>query len=137
METEILKPMALLALYTAAIIIVVAVRRGMAMMAGTITLDDFAHGETPKVPASASLANRNYMNLLEMPVLYYAVCITIFALQRSDGLFVGLAWAYFGLRVAHSLIHLTYNKVLHRSLVFALSNFVLAIMWVRVLLIIW
>ena len=35
-----------------------------------------------------------------------------------------------GLRVLHSLIHLTYNHVIQRLLVFAASNFVLVALWV-------
>ena len=34
-----------------------------------------------------------------------------------------------GLRVLHSLIHLTYNHVIQRMLVFAASNFVLVALW--------
>jgi hypothetical protein len=42
-----------------------------------------------------------------------------------------LAWAYVALRIVHSAIHLTYNKVLHRLGVFALSNVVLVALWVN------
>jgi hypothetical protein len=40
-----------------------------------------------------------------------------------------LAWGYVGLRAAHSLVHLTFNIVLIRLIVFAGSNIVLVIMW--------
>lgn len=39
------------------------------------------------------------------------------------------AWVYVGLRVLHSLIHLTYNHVIQRMLVFAASNVVLVALW--------
>ena len=35
-----------------------------------------------------------------------------------------------GLRAIHSLIHVTYNNVMHRLAAFALSNLVLAVFWV-------
>jgi hypothetical protein len=38
------------------------------------------------------------------------------------------------LRVIHSLVHLTYNNVIHRLSVFAASNVVLAGMWIYVLI---
>ena len=44
-----------------------------------------------------------------------------------------LAWGYFALRMLHSVVHLTYNKVVHRMTLFALSNAVLIIMWTRIL----
>ena len=40
-----------------------------------------------------------------------------------------LAWAYVGLRIAHSVVHLSYNHVIHRLVVFAASNLVLVILW--------
>ena len=39
------------------------------------------------------------------------------------------AWAYFGLRVVHSLIHVTYNRVVHRFLVYVASTLLLFGMW--------
>jgi hypothetical protein len=41
-----------------------------------------------------------------------------------------MAWAYVSLRIVHSLIHLSYNRVIHRLSVFALSNAALVSLWV-------
>ena len=41
-----------------------------------------------------------------------------------------LAWSYVALRVAHSVIHLTYHKVVHRSAAFAASTVVLIALWI-------
>lgn len=38
---------------------------------------------------------------------------------------------YVALRFAHTAVHLTYNNVLHRLIVFATSNLVLIAIWVR------
>ena len=45
-----------------------------------------------------------------------------------------LAWLYVGLRIAHSVVHLTYNKVTHRMVPFAASVTVLVVMWIHLLL---
>ncbi len=44
-------------------------------------------------------------------------------------MFLDLAWGYVGLRVLHSLIHLTTNNLAVRPAVFALGNVVLIAMW--------
>ena len=49
--------------------------------------------------------------------------------EASLPLLVHLAWAYVALRIVHSLIHLSYNHVLHRFLAFATSNVVLLGIW--------
>ena len=36
---------------------------------------DFRYGESARVPGEVSIPNRNYMNLLELPVLFYAICV--------------------------------------------------------------
>ncbi|MGH8402087.1 MAG: MAPEG family protein, partial [Gammaproteobacteria bacterium] len=41
-----------------------------------------------------------------------------------------LAWIYVALRIVHSLIHVTYNKIIHRFSVYATSSFLLLAMWI-------
>lgn len=79
---------------------------------------------------SAAPAN-NFMNLLEMPVLFYLAVLLSLVLLVQDQLLVILAWTYVGLRYLHSLIHCTYNKVMHRFQVYFLSCLVLLLMWLR------
>jgi hypothetical protein len=71
----------------------------------------------------------NYKNLFEMPVLFYALCLALFATQKVTHLWCMAAWAYVALRYAHSFIHIGYNKVMHRFTVFAASLALLVSMW--------
>ena len=70
------------------------------------------------------------MNLTELPVLFYVVCLMFYVTQRTDENVLWVAWIYVGLRALHSLIHLTYNDVIHRLSVFAIGNFFLIWLWV-------
>ena len=47
-----------------------------------------------------------------------------------DAAGLALAWAYVACRALHSLIHLTYNNVLHRLAAFAAGNVVLLVIWI-------
>jgi hypothetical protein len=124
-----LAPMFLLALWTYLILLWMAVARIRAGSKGAIAPADFALGESARVPVHVRLANRNYMNLLELPVLFYVVCLITYVAGIATPALAGLAWAYAALRVLHSLVHLTYNHVMHRLAVFAASNFVLLALW--------
>ena len=73
----------------------------------------------------------NFSNLFEMPVLFYANILLALILMLQDPVLVALAWLYVFLRVVHSIIHTTYNTVIHRFYVFAASAVVLLGMWVR------
>jgi hypothetical protein len=98
---------------------------------GRVKVKDFRLGESASVPADVALPNRNLMNLLEMPVLFYVACIIFFVAGKVDGLALALAWLYVAARVAHSIVHLTYNNVIHRLAAFAASNIVLLLLWLR------
>jgi hypothetical protein len=128
---DILFPVAALAALTFCVLLLIPFQRFRAAARGQVRASDFALGESERVPPDARLANRNLMNLLEMPVLFYVVCTAFYVTGRVAPGVVSLAWAFVGLRVAHSLIHLTYNRVGHRFLVFAASNIVLLVMWIR------
>ena len=76
-------------------------------------------------------AANNYSNLFESPVLFYVAILLTLILMVQDTILVALAWTYVSSRYAHSFIHITYNRVMHRFSVFIFSNFVLLAMWVR------
>jgi hypothetical protein len=123
-------PMGALALLTFLVLLLIPFRRFRAGFAGRVTADDFRYGESARVPGDVSIPNRNYMNLLEMPMLFYVICLMLYVSHRVQPGFMWLAWTYVALRVLHSLIHLTYNNVRHRLVLFALSNFAVISMWV-------
>ena len=123
-------PMGALAALTFAVLLIMPFRRIRAAMAGEVTAEDFRYGESSRVPGEVSIPNRNYMNLLELPVLFYVVCLMHLAAGGVNTSSLMLAWIYVGLRALHSLVHLTYNNVMHRLAVFATSNVVLVALWV-------
>ena len=126
----IFAPMGALALLTFIVLGFIPSRRFRAVFARQVSADDFKLGESAAVPAHVALANRNYMNLLELPVLFYVVCLMYFVAGRLDQTALTVAWVYVALRAVHSLIHVTYNNVIHRLTAFAVSNFVLIAFWV-------
>lgn len=79
-------------------------------------------------------ASDNFRNLFETPVLFYALAaIAIGVGYIPYWLAVG-AWVYVVLRIVHSFIHCTYNKVMHRLVPFLLSFGLLVVMWVAYVL---
>lgn len=72
----------------------------------------------------------NFRNLFEVPVLFFALAAIALATGYVPRWLVVCAWIYVGLRVLHSFIHCTYNKVYHRLAVFLASFVLLLGMWV-------
>jgi hypothetical protein len=67
----------------------------------------------------------NYNHLHEAPTVFYAIAIVLAIVGQGDGLSAWLAWAYVALRVIHSLVQATVNKVMVRFAVFMLSSLML------------
>lgn len=78
-----------------------------------------------QLPDTVSWKADNYNHLHEAPTLFYAVAIVLAIIGQGDGFNTQLAWAYVGLRVAHSIVQATINRVLLRFALFALSSLVL------------
>lgn len=81
-------------------------------------------------PAKVANPSDNLKNLFELPTLFYALCLMLFALGRVDppGLFA--AWWFVFFRYCHSLVHCTFNHILLRFSLYALSA---AALWFMVL----
>lgn len=128
-QEMIFAPMGAMALITFVVLGFIPARRFRAAAAGRVKADDFRFGESASVPGDVSIPNRNYMNLLELPTLFYIAGLMYYVAGRVDQTALVVAWAYVGLRAVHSAIHLTYNNVIHRLTAFGLSNIVLMALW--------
>lgn len=94
----------------------------------------FEPGVRPVFRDRAGQVSNAYHNLLEMPVLFYAVVAFAMLTKGDDGLMIILAWLYVASRYAQAFVHATYNKIMHRFGAFVVSLLVLAIMWVHLFL---
>jgi len=71
----------------------------------------------------------NFRNLFEVPVLFFAVCCALAITDTVTSAQLALAWVFVGLRAVHSLIHVTYNRVMHRFGVYIASTLCVLAMW--------
>ena len=127
----IFAPMLALMALTFAILLYTGYKRFSAGFAGRVKAHDFRYGENANVPGDVAVANRNLMNLLEMPLLFYVLGLSAYATHHVTEFTVLISWAYVGLRAVHTIIHLTYNRILHRFSVYAASNGVLFVLWLE------
>src|SRR4051794_31947536 len=74
------------------------------------------------LPDEVMWKSHNYMHLFEQPTAFYAIALTLALMDMGHGINYWLAWGYVGLRIVHTLIQATYNRVLHRFIVFALAS---------------
>jgi len=104
------------------------VRRIAEMRARRIPPQAIATSRTAAVLQDTAAAD-NFRNLFEVPVLFFAVCCVLAITDTVTPAQLALAWVFVGLRAAHSLIHVTYNRVMHRFGVYIASTLCVLAMW--------
>ena len=128
-ELTILQPVVALAAWTMVMWVWMYGTRLPAMAAAQVDPDKLA--SDPEItldrslPAPVQWKAHNYNHLHEAPTVFYAIALTLYLLGEGDERTAILGWAYVALRVLHSLVQATVNKVIVRFAVFALSSAVL------------
>lgn len=124
----LLGPLVALNTWTFAMEALLYIRRTPALSKYNVSFDPaiVKKEKAEKLPAFVQWPADNFNNLLEQPTQYYAVVLALTVLGVKDKTTTRLAWGYVGLRVVHSIIHVTTNNVLLRFPAFLASSFVLA-----------
>ena len=129
-ESIFLPAIALVAL-TFAVWILLYVRRAGAMRAHRVSPERFKTRSTRVPLEEQASASDNFQNLLELPMLFYVLVLALHATQRVDSVYLALAWGFVGLRGVHSLVHVSYNRVMHRFSAYFLAGVLLWAAWLR------
>lgn len=130
MRTAILQPVVALAAWTLVMLVWMLATRFPAMARAGIRLSALT-GTTGAsadraLPAGAQWKAHNYNHLTEQPTLFYAVSIVLAVAGHGDDAGAAIAWGYVALRIAHSLVQATANRVLPRFMLFVASSVCLA-----------
>jgi len=130
--SSILTPILALVCWSLVVWVWMYATRLPAMKAASVDPQDAAHpGYLDILPSSARRVADNYNHLHEQPTIFYALIIYCHLAGAADAFMVQLAWIYVGIRVLHSLVQATFNRVFIRFLLFALSNIVLITIAIR------
>lgn len=126
MQSEILKPVVVLAAWTLIMWLWMYATRLPAMSKAQIDAKNWVGGTgadlEKALPAKTQWVAHNYNHLHEQPTVFYAVALALAFMGAGNSLNATIAWAYVGLRIVHSLVQVTSNRVIIRFGVFALSS---------------
>lgn len=84
--------------------------------------------ELPRVPEAVA---RNLINLLEVPVLFYAFVPLALQFGVTDAYTVSCLWAFVGFRYLHTAIHVSVNKIPLRFCAYLAAAIALGLAWVH------
>lgn len=128
----VLLPLLAMVFLTFSVWIVLYFRRIPEIRLKKINPDDLRdRAEAHQLLTVSAAASNNLKNLFEMPVLFYVAALLATLLLIQDALLVWLAWGFVISRAIHSLVHCSYNRVMHRFIAYLASCVFLFLMWVR------
>ena len=105
-----------------------AYRRRIAVVSGAVRPNHFkTRTEEPAVSAAVAA---NLLNQFELPVLFHAVCLALFATNGVSFVAVALAWLFIVARYLHAFVHVTSNDLRYRSPLFAAGFVILVVLWI-------
>ena len=132
---DILQPVVALAAWTMVMWLWMYATRIPAMSAARVDPDSLARDPEMKLdkllPPEVQWKAHNYNHLHEAPTVFYAVAIVLAITGQGDGANAVLGWLYVAVRVIHSLVQATVNKVTLRFVLFVASSLILAALIVR------
>jgi hypothetical protein len=80
------------------------------------------------LPPEVQWKSHNYNHLMEQPTLFYAAVLVLVLTDCQSLIALYAAWAYVGLRIAHSLVQSTSNRIRYRFALFLLASIALIIL---------
>ncbi len=140
MYSPILAPAIVLVLWSFVIMVWMAATRLPAVKKAGVSIFSSVGGRGQDlegvIPDNVNWKAHNYAHLMEQPTLFYATVFVLVLAGVGTGINMMLAWAYVGLRIVHSLVQCTSNKIIMRFPLFLLSSLVLLAMAVRAALVV-
>jgi hypothetical protein len=79
----------------------------------------------------------NLKNLFELPTVFYALVLYLYATQQVDGTYLIAAWGFVVFRVLHSIVHCTFNHIPLRFALYVISSAALWLMVTRAAIAAW
>jgi hypothetical protein len=126
----LLQPMVALVILTAVALLMAVVYRNLAIVRGAVS-EHYFQTFADKPAEWVERPIRTYMNLLELPVLFYVVSLFMLSTGKFDSVQVSLAWVFVMTRYVHAFIYIGFNYVPLRFAAFLTGVFTLAVMWTR------
>jgi len=127
----LIPPMLGLFALTALVWLLMVVVRNVSIMLGRVSVRYYvayaSHTPSEKIERPARVFN----NLMQVPTLFYVVCLLCLVTGDVDAAQVTLAWIYVAARCLHAVVYMGWNRVQWRFACWVASCIALGVIWTR------
>ncbi len=127
------EPLALMLILMGSMFVVAFACRMWSVKFGSVNLSHYKVFNVSSPPDYVAQTTNNLNNLFQLPPIFIAACILAISLDYTSEPIVFNAWGFVVSRYLHSVVHITINRVLVRSLVFGVGLYFLGAVWFELL----
>ncbi|KGJ99284.1 MAPEG family protein [Thalassotalea sp. ND16A] len=86
------------------------------------------------LPEHINRPANNFKNLFELPVIFYALMLLALLTNTINQVILYTSWFFVFSRILHSIVQCTYNKVMHRFVIYIIGAIALWLLLAQLLL---
>jgi hypothetical protein len=116
---------------TAAVWLAMLLARNVSVALGKASVRYYRNYRDEAPPEWIERPARAFMNLLEVPVLFYVACLLMMTMRTCDAAQLALAWIFVATRVAHTVLYIGWNHVPTRFAAYVTGCVTLGVIWTR------
>lgn len=127
----LLAPVMALVTLTGLVWLLMVLFRNIAFLRGKVS-ERYFQTFTVDAPAEwVERPTRAYMNLLELPILFYVAAALMLITKTFDNVQVSLAWLFVFTRCAHAFIYIAFNYIPLRFVSYLTGVITVGVLWAR------
>jgi hypothetical protein len=130
----LIAPMGGMAAVTFAVWLVMLFFRNGAIIYGKSTGAHYIDYRSDPPPDWIERPARAFNNLMQVPTLFYVVCLALMITERVDHAAVLLGWMFVATRAVHAVVYMAWNYLPCRFATWVASTLALIVMWWRFVL---
>lgn len=127
----LIRPMVALFAVTAVVWLAMGLVRNTAVIKGRASVRYYADYRSDAPDERIERPARTFNNLMQVPTLFYVVCLLMLVTKSADEAQLTLAWTFVVLRAAHALIYIALNYVPFRFATWLAGCVTLGVLWAR------
>lgn len=127
------EPLALMLFLILLMFVIAFLCRMWSVKFGSVKLAHYETFSSSAEPAYVTKTTNNLNNLFQLPLVFIAACVLAIGSGYTSDALIFNAWGFVISRYLHTLVHLTFNQVLVRSLIMATGIYFLVAIWMELL----
>jgi hypothetical protein len=135
--SAVLAPVFAMVSVVALVWLLMVVQRNLATLRGQASAQYFLTYNAPAPADWIERPARTFDNLMQLPTLFYVVCILMLVTGQIDRAQLAYAWLFVALRALHSVVYVLWNPLPYRFTTWLMGSVTLFVIWIRFALQAW